>query len=227
MRRLLVVGMLAALLCAVVMAEPAQKQDVSKSTGAVTGTLSIWKTKVKTKGPKSSKDIVVYLKKEGENHFPAPKDHASMDQQGLIFTPHVLAIQKGTTVDFLNNDNDKHNVYILRDSSGETMDLGTWNPKEQRSHTFTEPDEIIALCKLHLEMAAYILVLDSPYFTTAEIDGESQKASYVIENVPPGQYVLGAWHKKLKVKGGEVKITIEADKTAKADMIITKSKYAE
>lgn len=200
-----------------------------KSAGTITGTIKLSRARAKTKGPKSYKDVVVYLEKVAGNGFPAPITLARMDQKGLVFIPHVLAVQKGTPIKFLNNDNDNHNVYLLYDEKGKTKtnDLGTWKPGEQRIHTFNKAKRVIALCKLHLEMAAYVVVLDNPFFTTTQIDGKTQQASFTIKNVPPGKYLLNTWHKKLKLKGGPREVVVQAGKTAKADLTITKAKYAK
>jgi plastocyanin len=99
---------------------------VRASAGTIKGTVGVYRTKVKTTGSKSDKDVVVYLEKVGNNDFPPPPKRIRMDQKGLVFIPHVLAIQKGTSVEFLNNDNDKHNVYLFNDITGkEDIDIGT------------------------------------------------------------------------------------------------------
>lgn len=196
----------------------------------VSGTVRVVRTKAKTKGPKSYKHVVVYLEKEGGNNVtpPAPPaQHAQMNQVGLVFVPHVMAIQKGTTVDFLNSDNDKHNVFCPDKCCGENMNLGSWSKGKIRSYTFELAGAATMLCKLHLEMAAYIVIVDTPYFTIAEIDGKPQQAAYTIKNVPPGKYILKLWHKKLKLKGGDREITVENGKAITADLEITKAKYAK
>lgn len=217
-------GTIICLLIILMLAAPAV--NASDDCGSISGTISIFKTKVKTGGPKGSGDVIVFLESVGENEFPAPEEHARLDQKGLIFIPHVLAILKGTTVDFLNNDNDKHNVNMLA-SAGDAVNLGTWQPGEERSHTFDVAEKITLLCKLHLEMAAYIVVLDNPYFTTAKIDGETQQASFTIENIPPGTYTVNTWHKKLKLKGGGQTVIIGPGEEVKLDLSITKAKYAK
>src|SRR5690348_16169818 len=45
---------------------------------------------------------VVYVDTIAGKTFPAPKEHPVMDQKGLLFSPHILAVQQGTTVEFLN-----------------------------------------------------------------------------------------------------------------------------
>ena len=138
-----------------------------------------------------------------------------------------MAVQQGTTVDFLNSDNDRHNVYFLYDKTGDTLDIGTWGPGEKVSHIFKESGLVIVLCQLHLEMAAHILVLESPFFTVAEIDAKTQQAKYEIREVPAGEYMIKAWHKKLRMKTGAVWVTVAADETTMVDFTITKKKYVQ
>jgi plastocyanin len=195
--------------------------------GTVAGVIEVHKARVKTRGAKSFKDVVVYLEPLVPAVYPPPSEHAVMDQRGLVFIPHVMAVQKGTTVDFLNSDNDRHNVYFLHDKTGDTLDIGTWGPGETVSHTFRKTGLVITLCQLHLEMAAHILVLEYPFFTVAAIDGETQRANYEIKDVPAGDYVLKAWHKKLKMKTGSAQVTVVAGQNASVDFAITGAKYAE
>jgi hypothetical protein len=75
-------------------------------------------------------------------------------------------------------------------------------------------------------MAAHILVLETPFFTVAEIDGETQRATYEIRDVPAGNYLLKAWHKKLRMKTGAVRLTVATGETVTVDFVITKGKYA-
>lgn len=214
-------------------------KKVRQTAGSISGTISVVRTKVKTKGVKSSKDVVVYLEQVGDNDFPDPERSAKMDQKGLVFIPHVLPIQRGTTVDFLNNDNDKHNVYFVNNETGDTEDIGTWMPGESKSRKFERsdaedessktrnPETLISLCKLHLEMAAYVVVMENPFFVMTPIDGDSQKAQFTMKNIPPGEYSLNTWHKKLKLKGGSKKVIITAKETTTVNLEITKKKYAK
>ncbi len=149
-----------------------------------------------------------------------------MDQRGLVFIPHVLAVQRGTTVTFLNNDNDEHNVYFLDDRTGETLDIGTWGQGVAVDHTFAEAGTVITLCKLHLEMAAYIVVVKSPWFSRITLDPTSRRGAFAIEDVPPGEYELSVWHKKLKQKGGTTRVNVSRGAAVDVDAVITKAKYA-
>ena len=190
------------------------------TTGNVTGVISISRTRVKTTGFKSYKDVVVYLVPEQNKAFPAPKKTVQMDQKKLVFFPHVLAVQKGTTVEFLNSDTVNHNVFCVDDCCGGDLDLGQWGKGKRRSYKFERVGAATLLCKLHPEMAAYVIVVDTPYFTMAEIDAETQQAKYKIVDVPPGKYALRTWHKKL----GEFKqqVTVEQGKAKSVDIELKK-----
>ncbi len=102
---------------------------------------------------------------------------ATMDQTGLIFEPHVLAVPRGATVTFLNSDKEQHNVYFLDDRTGDTLDIGTWGPGVSVDHTFDTPGMVITLCKLHLEMAAYVVVCPSPWFAQVKLESTDKPAA--------------------------------------------------
>jgi plastocyanin len=194
--------------------------------GSVTGSISVEMATVRTDGPKHDLDVVVMLEPVGGSAPAAAGAHATMDQTGLVFVPHVLAVERGTTVTFLNNDQEQHNVYFLDDRTGDTLDIGTWGPGVSVDHTFEQPGVMITLCKLHLEMAAYVVVCPSPWFANVQLDPETSDARYEIGDVPVGQYELTVWHKKLKQKGGATRIDVTPEGTTEVDIVITKAKYA-
>jgi len=51
-----------------------------------------------------SGESVVYVDTIQGKKFAAPAEHPVMNQKGLLFQPHILVVQAGTTVDFLNSD---------------------------------------------------------------------------------------------------------------------------
>jgi len=196
-------------------------------TGSVVGRVRVEQARVVTTGPKSNKDVVVSLEPLVKTNYPPPAERIEMDQRGLVFVPHVMTVQVGREVAFLNSDNDRHNVYFLFEKTGKTLDIGTWGPGQTVTHKFTEPGEVITLCQLHLEMAAYILVFDHPFHTTAEIQQATQEASFRLDQVPPGDYRLHVWHKKLLLKGGPIPVSVKAGETVSKDVVITTRRYAK
>lgn len=171
---------------------------------AMAGTI---KGKVKVRGLRSPKDVVVYIDKvEGE--FKPPKEHAKMDQIKMVFTPHVLPIVAGTTVDFHNSDSVLHNVFTP-DKCADKFNLGTWPEGEVRSYTYKKAGCVsVILCNVHPEMEAWVIVLQNPYFYKTDKDG-----IFKIENVPAGTYTLKVWHKKAKGPSQEVTVPEKGEVT--------------
>jgi len=148
--------------------------------------------KVTCKGVRDSADAVVYVAAAQGKTFPAPAAHASINQQNLLFAPHVLPVLVGTTVDFLNSDTVLHNVFSP-DSCADKFNLGTWPKGQIKSFTFKKECAATLLCKVHPEMEAFVVAVPTPYFAVTKADG-----SYAIANVPDGSYTLKVWHPKLK-----------------------------
>ena len=125
--------------------------------------------------------------------FPAPTGFAVLDQKGLRFIPHVLAIQVGTTVEFPNADPVSHNVFSI--SEAKRFNLGLYGRDVIRRLTFDKPGVVELLCNVHLEMGAYIVVIKNPYFAQTAASGE-----YRISGVPAGRHRLRCWHERLRVQ---------------------------
>ena len=195
-------------------------------TGTVSGTVTIDRAYIRTDGPKHDRDVVIALDPVDQSPPVSSGYRATMDQSRLLFVPHVLAVPVGATVTFLNSDNEQHNVYFLDDRTGETLDIGTWGPGVSVDHAFTSPGMVITLCKLHLEMAAYVVVSPSPWFTQVRFESADAAAAFEIRDVPPGRYELSMWHKKLKQKGGPVLISVESGSDNEVDVVITKARFA-
>ena len=169
--------------------------------------------KVACKGVKDCADAVVYVAAIPGKTFPAPTEHAKIDQLNLVFHPHVLAVLAGTTVDFLNSDALLHNVFSP-DACADKFNLGTWPKGQSKSFTFKKECVASLLCKVHPEMEAFVVVAPTPYFALAKADG-----SYVLANVPEGAYTVKVWHPKLK--GAQKAVTVTGA-AAEADFEIAR-----
>jgi plastocyanin len=176
----------------------------SASAGTISGKVS---------GAKS--ESVVYVDVIAGKTFPAPTTKTVVDQKGLMFMPHVVAIQQGATVDFLNSDSVAHNVFWTAISGNKKLghNLGTWPKGESRSFKFDNPGAVPLLCNVHPEMAAYVVVSPTPYFAVTDKSG-----AYKIENVPDGSYTVTGWNEGTKNQSKPV--TVSGD--TKADFTLSK-----
>lgn len=147
---------------------------------------------------------VVYLA-DAPGEFRQPQANPTMDQRNMTFIPHVLAIQAGTTVDFLNNDEVRHNVFS---PDREKYNLGTWPTGEVKPRIFPNKGVYTQLCNVHPEMEAFVVVLDTPYFATTD-----DKGNFVIKDIPPGEYTIKAWHEKMRFTSQKVQVPAEGETT--------------
>jgi plastocyanin len=152
---------------------------------------------------------VVYLESASGTVAAAADKKAVMDQKGLLFQPHVLVVQTGTTVEFLNSDKVQHNVFwpSISGDKKKGHNMGTWPQGEKRPFKFTDPGVVSLLCNVHPEMAGYIIVSPTPYFAETGADG-----AYTLANVPDGDYTITAWHEGKKTQSK--KITVKGDTAA-------------
>src|ERR1017187_7670556 len=111
-----------------------------------------------------SGESVVYVDTIQGKTFPAPTQEPVIDQKGLMFAPHVVAVQQGTTVEFLNSDSVAHNVFWISVGGNKKLghNLGTWPKGEKRPYKFDNPGAIPLLCNVHPEMSGYIDVNAKP-----------------------------------------------------------------
>jgi plastocyanin len=134
----------------------------------------------------------VWLVPLGETKARAPK--AAQRTQQLVqhhksFSPHLLIVQVGSSVQFPNHDPFFHNVFSLFD--GKRFDLGLYEAGTTRTLVFDRTGICYIFCNIHAEMSAVILVLDTPYFAVSDRNGE-----IVIPDVVPGVYELKVWHER-------------------------------
>lgn len=160
-------------------------------------------------------ESVVYVDTIAGKTFPAPTKTVLMDQKGLLFQPHIVVVQTGTTVDFLNSDKVAHNVFWTNVGGNKKLghNLGTWPQGEKRSFKFDNPGAVPLLCNVHPEMSGYVVVVPTPYFAQTDKSG-----SYKIENVPDGSYTVTAWHEGAKNQSKPVAVSGDA----KADFTLSK-----
>jgi len=171
---------------------------------AVAGTIS---GTMKVKGLRSPENILVYLTKAPPMDVGFLKATFVMDQQNLSFIPHILPIPVGATIHFPNNDKVDHNVFSL--SRAKKFNLGSYKTGESKTVLFDTPGIVELRCDVHAEMAAYIMVMKTPYFDVTDTQGrfEIPDSNYLkhsgitgVTDIPSGKYFIKTRHEKLKTK---------------------------
>ncbi len=116
---------------------------------------------------------------------PAP-EHYRLIQHNKEFSPHLLVIPLGSSVDFPNRDPFYHNVFSL--FNGKRFDLGLYESGSNRTVRFDHEGVSYIFCNIHPEMGAVVIALRTPYFAVASADGD-----VTIHDVPLGSYQLTVW----------------------------------
>jgi plastocyanin len=162
-------------------------------------------------------DFVVYVEgPTGVTNAPATNlvevSTMKVAQKSAVFSPHVLPVMAGTTVEWPNNDDIFHNVFSFSDAAQFDLGLYKGNPANARV-TFDRPGRVDVFCSIHANMHCIVLVLDNPYYACTDENGH-----YAITNVPPGIYKLKAWHERLPPD--EHEITVPTNGEVKVDFTL-------
>jgi len=107
-------------------------------------------------------------------------------QKDKSFTPHLLVVPTGSSIDFPNLDPFFHNVFSL--FNGKRFDLGLYEAHSHRSVLFDREGVSYIFCNIHPEMGAIVITLNTHYYAISRADG-----SFTIQNVSPGTYRVDVW----------------------------------
>lgn len=151
---------------------------------------------------KSLQDAVVYAVPDTETPLHAhPHTKAIIDQINKQFAPRISVVQTGTEIEFPNSDNIRHSVYSFSVPKPFTLKLYAGKPASPI--LFDAPGIVILGCNIHDGMAAWLAVVDTPYFGKTGANG-----SVTLRDLPPGHYRLVAWYPTLADTGDSRNIVI-------------------
>jgi plastocyanin len=122
--------------------------------------------------------------------LPAPKK-AEIDQVNKTFIPAVTVIQTGAAVSFPNSDNIRHQVYSF--SPARVFNTKLYSGRPSEPVVFDKPGVVVLGCNIHDKMVAWVVVVDTPWFSRSDADGRA-----AVKNLPAGDYVLNVWHSALR-----------------------------
>ncbi|MBT4785450.1 MAG: hypothetical protein HOO21_08845 [Candidatus Marinimicrobia bacterium] len=164
-------------------------------------------------------NVIVYLK--GVKYTgKAPTSEVIIDQNGCIYSPHVMGVQAGQPVKILNSDATMHNIHGLPKVNKE-FNFGMPKSLKEKTVTFNKAEDVFVIkCDVHPWMKSYTQVFDHPYFAVSGSDG-----TFNISNVPDGTYEAIAWQEKfgskrvmtqnVTVKGGDAELNFNFERPKK------------
>lgn len=159
----------------------------------------------------SLRNVMVYIKSGlGKVEFPVPNEPVVLDQQGCRYNPHVFGVRAGQEIEILNSDSTLHNINA-KPKVNRVFNKAMPKKGMKSRATFKKAETGIYIkCDAHPWMNAWCSVFEHPYFN---VSGDSGR--YELKNVPPGKYVVAAYHEKWGNQ--EQEVTVEAKGSATAD----------
>ena len=152
---------------------------------------------------KSVKNAFVHIKAglDPAYTFDMAKDPVVLDQRGCIYTPRVVGLRVGQSIEVRNSDDTLHNVHALPMANQE-FNEGQQFRGMKLTKTFTVPEVMVRFkCDVHGWMAAWVGVTTHPFFAVTGADG-----TFSLKGVPPGTYTVEAWHEKFGTRTTQVTV---------------------
>jgi plastocyanin len=163
-------------------------------------------------------NVYVYIKTGATpSKAPAGTPAVVLDQKGCQYTPHVIAVQQGGTVEFHNSDSTMHNIHTMpmSGSANPPTDISQGPHGQVHTQQFNDPEVMMPVrCNNHPWMNAFLNIAPNPYFAVTGADGK-----FEIKGLPAGTYTLAAVHEKLGEQ--DIQITVAPKQTAKAGFTFT------
>ena len=185
--------------CAAMHTDPVIKEEVVVKDGKVANAVVY----VKSVDGKKVEDVW---------SFDPPTTHATIDQKGCTYIPHILAVQVNQPVDIISSDDLAHNIHYTGENKEFNESQQKAGSKKEVKFTEVEVGGNFS-CQIHAWMRAYLSVFAHPFFAVTKADG-----TYELK-LPPGEYEVAVWQESANDSGklapaDAVKVKV-ADKESK------------
>lgn len=169
-------------------------------------------------GPISAEGVFVRLERaDGQSlqRSTVPAQH-NMDMADKIYAPGHMVVRKGDTLNFVNSDPIKHNVFSS--SGANAFDLGTFGGGLQREVKLNEEGIVKVYCNIHPSMAAFVAVDDMGI--TQELSADD--GSFEFTDLAAGEYQLSLW----SIRGEQTQtLLLENGETLELDLTFDTANY--
>ena len=150
------------------------------------------------------KDVVITLEHVDAGK-PFPNKPINIISENCKFLPEVNVLPQGGTFFVDNQDAVMHNSQVYQSERGKII-LNIPIPAEEISEgkvMFKKHYKIFQMiCGMHEFMQTWGYRVQNPYYYQTEVDG-----NYKIDNIPPGEYKVNAWHYLMKYRSKKIKIS--------------------
>ena len=135
-------------------------------------------------------NAVVFLESREAKAAVKPGPAAEIAQADRQFVPPVTVVPVGTAVSFPNRDTVRHHVYSF--SAVKKLEIKLYVGTPAAPVVFDQPGIAVLGCNIHDNMAAWVVIVETPWFGQSAADGR-----VAWPQVPAGSYRLRSWHPSL------------------------------
>lgn len=146
-------------------------------------------------------NVVIYISAGAPEESSAPTQAAVVTQKGCQYLPHIVPMLVNQQLKVVNDDPTSHNIHPLAKINRE------WNKSQPPgtppfSEIFDKAEFIPVKCNIHPWMHGTFAVLKNSHYSVSGEDGR-----FTLPDLPPGKYIVTAWHESYGDQSQEVTIT--------------------
>jgi hypothetical protein len=147
-------------------------------------------------------NTVVFLSDIAEGKaMDLPEQRRSLDQKQCRYEPHILLVPAGGPISIKSSDATLHTVHM---DGAATYNLPFPFVNQTVSRVMQTPGMVNVRCNGgHAWMNAEVLVVSHPYYAVTDLQGK-----FELQDVPPGDYELVAWHEGWNLLRQEVSFDV-------------------
>lgn len=163
---------------------------------------SIVERNVRLSGPRIGGAIVWITDIRSGKAFPLER-RFELANTNCMLDPYVQAISTHGTLNVSNDDKTMHTNRFINVGTGELVGIAPFNDDGEvvPLDVFKEPAQIEVVSDRHPWTRAWMAVLDHPYYAQTAASG-----TFGIDGIPPGRYLVRAWHPSLGVADDSVTV---------------------
>lgn len=149
-------------------------------------------------------DVLITLE-HVEAGKPFVKEPIMIESENCKFTPDVNPVRQDESFKVDNLDAVMHNSQVYQKEQGKiiiNIPIPAEEVSEGKIHFKKKYKIFQMICGMHEFMQTWGYRVQNPYYFQTKIDG-----NFKIDNIPPGDYVVNAWHYLMKIQSRKVHIS--------------------
>jgi hypothetical protein len=152
-------------------------------------------------------DVLITLE-HVEAGKPFVKEPIMIESENCKFTPEVNAVRQDESFKVDNLDAVMHNSQVYQKEQGKiivNIPIPAEEVSEGKVHFKKKYKIYQMICGMHEFMQTWGYRVQNPYYFKTKIDG-----NFKIDNIPPGDYVVKAWHYLMKIRSKKIHVSENA-----------------